>query len=232
MELVHAVIVLMTSIVYVTNISAEIGIPKEKCVPTTPDELGPYYYPFPPKRRQICDRSFASPSNGRLLVEGRILSEDCKPLVGARVEVWQADHDGHYFFEENCRGHFYAQKGGHYAFLTLHPGKYTTDPQGKLFRPAHIHFRVSAPDHNILITQMYFNGDSSLGKNDSCAECSSASKDLVVEIDEMCADESGLYCFHIAHFDVVLKRGHGVDVVKDSLDSYPELIDASEIGRK
>ena len=232
MEFIYTFLVSLTTLIFATEISAGFGIKKHRCIPTTPDELGPYYYPFPPKRRQICDRSFAFPESGRLLVEGRVLNENCKPITGARVEVWQADHDGHYLFEENCRGHFYAEKGGRYAFLTQHPGKYSTDPNFNLFRPAHVHFRVSSPGYNILITQMYFNGDSSLGKNDSCADCSSANEDLVVDVQEMCADDTRLYCFDIAHFDIVLRRGNSVDVVKDSLDSLPELVDASEIGRK
>lgn len=232
METINAVIVFLTSLILVSEISADVFIKDEICKPTSPDELGPYYYPFPPKRRQICDRTVAFHENGRLLVEGRVRNEKCQPILGARIEVWQADEEGHYFFEENCRGHFYSQKGGHYAFLTLHPGKYSTDPKRRLYRPAHVHFRVSAPGYNILVTQMYFSGDSSLGKNDSCADCSSASEDLVVDLTEMCADENRVYCFNIAHFDIVLRRGNSVDVVKDRLDSLPELLDASEVGKK
>lgn len=230
MENTAAVFVFLTCF-SALEISAAVRTRKERCIPTTPDELGPYYYPFPPNRRQICDRTVAFHEKDRLLVNGQILNEDCEPLSGARIEVWQADEDGHYIFEENCRGHFYSKKGGYYAFLTLHPGKYSTDPRGVLYRPAHIHFRVSNPGYNILVTQMYFDGDSNLGRNDSCTECSSASEDLVVDLREMCVDGSKI-CFNIAHFDIVLRRGHGVDVVKDTLDSLPELIDASEVGKK
>ncbi|KAH3775695.1 hypothetical protein DPMN_177100 [Dreissena polymorpha] len=201
------------------------------CKPTSADILGPYYYPNVPRRRQICERDRAFHQQRHLLVEGRVMDETCRPLSGARIEVWQADADGHYLFKDMCRGHFYTQIRGNYAFLTLRPGKYSTDPTGRLFRPAHIHFRVVAPDHDILVTQMYFDGDSSLGVNDSCSTCSSDHPDLVVSTHEMCADESGKYCIDIAHFDLVLRRGSGVDVVKDVDDSLPELLDMAKEGK-
>jgi len=201
------------------------------CTPTTPDELGPYYYPGAPMKRQICDRDRMFHRRNHLLVEGRVLDEQCNAVVGAKVEVWQADHDGHYLFKDNCRGHFFTATGGHYAFLTMHPGKYSTDPTKELFRPAHVHFRIEKPGFNILVTQMYFSGDPSLGRNDSCTDCSSASEDLVIEPTEMCADKSGAFCFNIAHFDIVLRAGHDIDVVPDTDDSLPELLDASETGK-
>lgn len=203
----------------------------QSCKPTTPDVLGPYYFPRPPHRRQICDRDPAFKKEHHLLVEGRILDESCQPVSGTRIEVWQADHDGHYLFEENCRGYFYAEKGGHYAFLTLHPGIYSTDPKKELFRPAHIHFRVLKQGYNILVTQMYFAGDPNLGRNDSCTECSSDKSDLIVEPREMCADKTQRFCFRIAHFDIVLKRGNEVSVVPDEDDSEPELDDIVEAGK-
>ncbi|KAL4237101.1 hypothetical protein ACF0H5_005482 [Mactra antiquata] len=200
------------------------------CRPTTPDVLGPYYLPDPPRRRQICDRDPTFHNERHLLVEGRIKNQLCQPITDAKIEVWQADRDGHYLLSENCRGHFYSEKGGHYAFLTLHPGKYSTDPEGEMYRPAHIHFRVEKPGYDILVTQMYFDGDSSLGRNDSCLACSSDHDDLVVAVREMCADASGRYCFNIARFDIVLSGGNGVDVVSDFDDSRIELEDIVRAG--
>lgn len=201
------------------------------CKPTSPDVLGPYYLPGPPRRRQICDRDPAFHNERHLLVEGRIKDESCQPINGAKIEVWQADRDGHYILSENCRGYFYSEKNGHYAFLTLHPGKYSTDPNGDLYRPAHIHFRVQKTGYEILVTQMYFKGDSNLGRNDSCAACSSDQQDLIVPVREMCADTSGRYCFLIAHFDMVLKGGNGVAVIPDYDDSWLELEDIVRAGK-
>lgn len=203
----------------------------QSCKPTTPDVLGPYYFPDPPRRRQICERDPAFQNHQHLLVEGRVLDESCQPLAGTRIEVWQADHEGHYLFSDNCRGYFFSEKGGHYAFLTLHPGSYSTDPARELYRPAHIHFRVEKPGYELLVTQMYFAGDPNLGRNDSCSKCSSDHEDLIIEPREMCADKSGHYCFSIAHFDIVLKEGDDVAVVKDVDDSSMELVDLVETGK-
>lgn len=201
------------------------------CKPTTPDVLGPYYFPDPPRRRQICVRDPAANHLRHLLVEGRVLDESCEPVQGARIEVWQADHDGHYLLSENCRGYFFSENGGHYAFLTIHPGSYSTDPEKELYRPAHIHFRVVKPDFDILITQMYFEGDPNLGRNDSCEACSSNEPDLIIKPREMCADNTGMYCFNIARFDIVLKKGNAFAVVKDTDDSLVELIDIVKAGK-
>ena len=201
------------------------AIRSEYCKPTPEDVLGPYYYPNPPKRRQICDRDAAFRHLIHLLVRGRVLNEYCRPLMNVRIEVWQADHDGHYLFRDKCRGYLTSGPGGHYAFMTIHPGKYSTDPKRELFRPAHVHFRVVAPGYDILVTQMYFKGDQSLGRNDSCMRCSSDKRDLIVSPIRFCADNTGLYCFEMVNFDFVLRAGNGSDVVKDVDDSSIELVD-------
>lgn len=223
-------VILVTSWILCMTVEA-IRQPSHVCKPTTPDVLGPYYFPDPPRRRQICDRDPSSPDLRHLLVQGQILDESCDPIIGARIEVWQADHDGHYLLSENCRGYFHSEKGGHYAFLTIHPGSYSTDPEKRLYRPAHIHFRVVKPGFDILITQMYFEGDPNLGRNDSCETCSSNSPDLVIRPREMCADRSRLYCFNIASFDIVLKRGNEVAVVRDTDDTLIELLDIAKAGK-
>ena len=200
-------------------------IQSEYCKPTPEDVLGPYYYPNPPKRRQICERDPSFMHSVHLLVRGRVLNENCRPLRNVKIEVWQADHDGHYLFRDKCRGYLTSGLGGHYAFMTIHPGKYSTDPKRELFRPAHVHFRLVAPGYDILVTQMYFKGDESLGRNDSCERCSSDKKDLIVSPIRFCADNTGLYCFEMANFDFVLRAGNGTDVVKDVDDSSMELVD-------
>ena len=163
--------------------------------------------------------------SAHLLVRGRVLNEYCRPLRNAKIEVWQADHGGHYLFRDKCRGYLISGPGGHYAFMTIHPGKYSTDPKRELFRPAHVHFRVVAQGYDILVTQMYFKGDESLGRNDSCVRCSSGKRDLIVSPTRFCADNTGLYCFEMANFDFVLRAGNGSDVVKDVDDSSMELVD-------
>lgn len=54
------------------------------------------------------------------------------------------------------RGQQSTDEEGNYSFETIIPGKYLN---GKLYRPAHIHFRVSHQDCKELISQIYFKGD-------------------------------------------------------------------------
>ena len=198
------------------------------CRPTSADVLGPYYLPYPPARQQLCDRDPDFPQLTGLLVVGRLRAEDCTPLEGAKLELWQADHRGHYIIREHCRGFIRSGKGGYYSFLTIHPGKYKVR-EG--YRPAHIHFRVELEGYDTLVTQMYFEGDPNLGRNDSCTACSSDKSDLVVETYRMCPDDTGDFCFDMGHFDITLRRGHGADVIPDVDDEEAELMDMVHEGK-
>ncbi|KAK3577559.1 hypothetical protein CHS0354_026528 [Potamilus streckersoni] len=203
-----------------------------QCKPTTPDVLGPYYFPDPPKRRQICIDDPEYKQRRLMLVEGYIFDEDCKnPISGAKIEVWQADHDGHYLFQANCRGYIVSGETGFYVFLTIHPGKYAIDRNETLYRPAHVHFRIVKPGYKTLVTQMYFNGDSNLGSNDACNTCSSGNPDLVVRPQRVCVDESQSHCLHVVTFDIVMQRGDGISVVQDENDDYNELFDVVNTGK-
>ena len=223
----------VVTIIVVLTASSDVYCADEKinCTPTPADVLGPYYYPFIPRRRQICESDPLVSGSVHLLVRGRVLNENCTQLRNARIELWQADHDGHYLFKDKCRGAITSGPGGQYAFMTIHPGKYSTDPKRERFRPAHVHFRVVVPGYKILVTQMYFQGDTNLGDNDSCTRCSSDNPELIVNPDKFCADESGLYCFEMVNFDLVLMAGNGIEVVKDFGDSSVELTDLVSNGK-
>ena len=124
---------------------------------TTDDILGPFYRPKAPVR---SDLTYKSLKGLPLIIEGRVFEADCTtPLVGAQVEVWLADHDGDYDNKSDDfqgRGRQYADKKGYYQFKTIVPGRYLN---GRKFRPAHIHFRVTGLEHKQLVSQVYFKGD-------------------------------------------------------------------------
>ena len=74
-----------------------------------------------------------------LTVSGDVISyPDCRPLPGARIEWWHADHSGRYV--DSLRGMQKTGAKGSYAFTTSPPGVYPG-------RPLHIHFKVSVPGH-------------------------------------------------------------------------------------
>lgn len=112
-----------------------------QCVPTTEDMEGPFYKPGA--------REVLSTGSG-LAVSGKVLSyPGCNPIPGARVEWWHADRSGRYV--DSLRGARKAGKTGEYAFTTSPPGIYPG-------RPPHIHFKVSAPGHKPITTQLYLRG--------------------------------------------------------------------------
>lgn len=107
-----------------------------------------------------------------LLVSGQVRNVTGRPLVGAVVDVWQASPVGLYENQDpnqdvmNLRGKFSTDAEGRFYFRTVRPAGYpvpTDGPTGELlkaqgrhpYRPAHIHFMVSAPEHRTLITQVF-----------------------------------------------------------------------------
>ena len=108
------------------------------CAATAPDLEGPFYKPNAPMRE----------STGRgLTVSGAVKSAgSCAPIPGARVEWWQANPKGSY--DDDHRATLVATADGRYRLQTDFPPPYSG-------RPAHIHFRVTAPGHRTLITQLY-----------------------------------------------------------------------------
>lgn len=127
------------------------------CGATTPDILGPYFRPNAPTR---SDLTFQGVQGTRLSVFGTVYSSDCStPLPGAKLDVWHCGADGQYDNTTAAylyRGAFSADKSGAYDLRTILPGRYLN---GDSYRPAHIHFLVSAPGFERLVTQLYFVGD-------------------------------------------------------------------------
>lgn len=132
------------------------GIFSSDCA-TTNDILGPFYRADAPVRNDLRIKGVAG---NEIKIGGTVFGSDCKtPLKNAKVEIWHCDTDGEYDNETKefrHRATAYADENGAYNFNTIIPGKYLN---GRLYRPAHIHFRVSAKDHKELISQIYFQGD-------------------------------------------------------------------------
>ena len=125
---------------------------------TGQDILGPFYRAEAPFRTAL---NVLNEAGTPVLIHGRVLSsQDCTtPLRGAIVDVWHADHQGEYdntSSDFKFRGRINTDAQGYYEFMSILPARY--DNGGQL-RPRHIHYRVQAPQHEELITQLYFEGD-------------------------------------------------------------------------
>jgi protocatechuate 3,4-dioxygenase, beta subunit len=94
-------------------------------------------------------------------VQGNVTDTDGKPVVGAQVEIWQADQAGHYDHPGDGGradpafqgfGRVAAGTDGSYRFRTIRPVPYTG-------RAPHIHFKVKLGSRELLTTQLYVEGD-------------------------------------------------------------------------
>lgn len=124
---------------------------------TTNDILGPFYRPHAPIR---SDLTYNGLVGTRIILKGKVFKSDCiTPLVGALVEIWHCNSEGEYdndTKEFRQRASLHTNDKGEYSFKTILPGKYLN---GELYRPSHIHFRVTEKSSKELISQIYFKGD-------------------------------------------------------------------------
>ena len=111
------------------------------------------------------------PLGERMVVTGRIVDADGKPVRHSLVEIWQANASGRYHHPVDTHdapldpnfhgmGRMLTDDDGRYRFSTVKPGAYPWQNHPFAWRPAHIHFSLlgNAPIQR-LITQMYFPGD-------------------------------------------------------------------------
>ena len=112
-----------------------------------------------------------APLGERIIVQGRVLDEDGRPVAGTLLELWQCNAAGRYHhpvdqhdapLDPNFTGAGQVVTGadGSYRFLTIKPGAYPWRNTPNAWRPAHIHFGAFGPAFATrLVTQMYFPGD-------------------------------------------------------------------------
>ena len=129
--------------------------PAEEACKTTDDILGPFYKAGAPFREDIApENSSGTP----LLIEGKVFSGCDLLLENALVEIWNADAEGQYDTSSQYlfRGQYETTSEGLYRFRSIIPGKYLN---GAIYRPSHLHFRITAPGHQELVSQIYFKDD-------------------------------------------------------------------------
>ena len=138
--------------------------------------LGPFHTDDAPTLK-MGDAITALDGHEVVVMSGRVLDASGQPVAGARLDVWQAGPDGKYDVQKedgvDLRGVFTSDDQGHYEFRTVKPEFYpvpTDGPVGRLlaasnrhpFRPAHIHFKITAQGYHPLITHLFVAGDNYL----------------------------------------------------------------------
>jgi protocatechuate 3,4-dioxygenase, beta subunit len=111
------------------------------------------------------------PLGERIIVHGRVLDGDGRPVRNSLIEVWQANASGRYRHDVDVHpapldpnfsggGRCATDDDGYYRFLTIKPGAYPWRNHHNAWRAAHIHFSLFGPAFATrLVTQMFFPGD-------------------------------------------------------------------------
>jgi protocatechuate 3,4-dioxygenase beta subunit len=117
-------------------------------------------------------KQYAAQAMGeRIIVSGRVLDENGRPVPNTMIELVQANACGRYAHNYDQHdapldpnftgvGRTVTDAEGRYRFVTVKPGAYPWANGANTWRPAHIHFSLVGPSFATrLVTQMYFPGD-------------------------------------------------------------------------
>lgn len=134
--------------------------------------FGPFHVADAPIR--AMGDSICLDGKGELcLYEGRVIDADGAPIEGATIDVWSDNADGFYDVQQpdiqprfNNRGRFITGSDGAYSFVGIKPVAYPIPddgPVGKMLaamgrhpnRPAHLHYLVTAPGYEKIVTHIF-----------------------------------------------------------------------------
>ena len=134
---------------------------------------GPMFGPesIGPDDNDLTRHGAADPIGERIVVSGRVLDANARPVAHTLIEIWQANAAGRYRHRNDQHdapldpnfvggGRTLTDAEGRYRFVTIKPGAYPWRNGYNAWRPAHIHFSLFGPAFATrLVTQMYFPGD-------------------------------------------------------------------------
>lgn len=124
-----------------------------------------------PNDDDLTRQHAGEPLGERIIVTGRVLDEDDRPVPDTLVEIWQANAAGRYVHKQDQHpapldpnftgaGRVMTDADGCYRFTSIKPGAYPWRNHDNAWRPAHIHFSLFGPSFlTRLVTQMYFPAD-------------------------------------------------------------------------
>jgi protocatechuate 3,4-dioxygenase beta subunit len=145
----------------------------------------------------LTNQHAGDPIGERIIVSGRVLDENGRPVPNTLVEVWQANSAGRYPHRVDQHdapmdpnftgcGRTLTDRQGRYRFVTIRPGEYPWRNHYNAWRPAHIHFSIFGRAFvQRLVTQMYFPGDPLLDEDPmyNCVPDERARRRLVSALD-------------------------------------------------
>jgi protocatechuate 3,4-dioxygenase beta subunit len=162
------------------------------------------------------------PVGQRIVVEGRVLDDDGRPVPDTLIEVWQANAAGRYAHKVDQwdapldanftgAGRALSDAEGRYRFVTIRPGAYPWRNHHNAWRPAHIHVSLFGPAFlTRLVTQMYFPGDPLL-----------ALDPIFNAVPEVRARERMVAAFDLSLTEPAFALGYRFDLVLRGRDQTP-----------
>ena len=124
-----------------------------------------------PLDHDLTRQHAGEPLGERIIIAGRVVDEDDRPVSDTLVEIWQANAAGRYAHADDTHdapldvnftgaGRVLTDTAGRYRFVTVKPGAYPWNNHDNAWRPAHVHISVFGQSFlTRLVTQMYFPGD-------------------------------------------------------------------------
>jgi len=124
-----------------------------------------------PAMADLTAQHQGAPLGQRIIVSGRVLDEDGRPVPNTVMEVWQANAAGRYIHAKDQwdapldpnftgAGRVITDAQGRYRYVTIRPGAYPWGNHRNAWRPAHIHLSLLGPAFATrLVTQLYFPDD-------------------------------------------------------------------------
>lgn len=184
--------------------------------------LGPFFVHGAPEIDNGGD--MAAGWNGEpTYVSGRVLSSAGKPIAGALLDLWQSNSEGSYDVQladtggKQLRAKLRTDAAGRFSVRTILPTSYpvpTDGPMGLVLarmgrhpmRPAHLHFMVSAPGYETVVTHLFVKGDPYLDSDVVFGVKDSLIVDFKRNESQAEAHKLGLKApFHSASYDFVLR---------------------------
>lgn len=161
---------------YPGYVGTRLRAPKEPLIilpKTLSDITGPVYGHRKPGEldNDLTRQHGGEPQGQKIIVHGRVLDGDGRPVRNTLVEIWQANAAGRYRHKVDQHpapidpnfsgaGRTLTDDDGYYRFITIKPGAYPWQNHYNAWRPAHIHFSLfGRAFRSRLVTQMYFPGD-------------------------------------------------------------------------
>jgi len=199
--------------------STHLRHPKQPLVriPTTPTEsaaprFAPQWYAPHADMSQVAGKAAMGE---RIIVAGRVLDEDGRPVRNTLVEVWQANAAGRYIHKVDQHaapldpnflgaGRVVTDDEGRYKFYTIKPGAYPWGNHPNAWRPNHIHFSlIGNTIASRLVTQMYFPGDPLLNFDPIYQSAPVGARERMVSDFSLAVTEEGFALGYV--FDIVLR---------------------------